>query len=335
MKKFPVTLTFLSCLSILLLSACQGKETAISSSGLSSPQDGQLETTAPDKSNASEDAVTPSPAKRFLDALVAGDAPVIAMYLAAEEPVGRHIADRVQVTSYTMTETDVPEQYYVHLKIGKSELAVFPTGESDWLLDTSDWTFGCFFHPIGKTPHRLDPKQGDAAPEAALGYLFSVAFDSEKDVYKSAAFPETAALWAEEDSDSFVQASLRLYYSLLNMQQPPASGSTEQKRTDLENCIRKTFGITPPDIRQCAHYDPKTDTIELAFVGDNWRFASLDAQLRNGNLVTSDITYYADSAMLVEALSMRYVVEKTAVGPRLRSCELLRSNGLAPARGTT
>jgi len=231
----------------------------------------------------------------------------------------------VDIKSYAFVESQ-PDKgvFLVRLNVTKSGSALFPVGTSLWNLETSTFENNVsLFKPAGKANKVIA-----AADDKLVGFCLS--FTADMSTFKSmddfnVLVPDTA------DTDDFTEFCF-LLSAFLQMDDIEAV-----KRTDLERKAKSVLGITDVDFTKCSHYQADGDILSFGGRGGTWFYWSFSSErftpLTKRHTVVID--YYSDSAYVLVAKTIQYVVEENNDSSlRLLSTKLLYDSGLSGAGGS-
>jgi len=228
------------------------------------------------------------------------------------------------VDSYKITET-VPFDNYMHyeveLNISKSSNDIFPVGKSRWILEVAYETVILF-----KNVNKTIIKTRDSSNAVNLCLDFTSAFNCFKtlrDFNKLVPDKKDKGVYSGFCSNLI---ALTIY----DFQNKPI------KRKQAESNAKNTFGITTVDFTMQENYNKQNDTIIVDSWGWLWFYDALsldnfDSKTKQHTIV---INYYADSACILIAKTVKYIVKENGDSTlTLLSTELLYDSGLTIAGG--
>lgn len=244
----------------------------------------------------------------------------------------------ITVDSYEILETgkrdiDYGKRYKVQFNTSKSSTELFPRGKSTWVLEVAFDESG----PIAV--FRLEDTQLNRVTWCEQNDVvkFCYRFSTELGCYKTLT-DFNKLVPAVENAEAFGW----FCDGLLRFLPSSKCGYTKIEeladRETLENMIEKVLGITNVNFKQSPHYNKEQDAIQLHFYGGHWKFCSLssekfDAQSKRHTVV---LDFYADTALLVKAKTVKYLVQKNEDKSfTLVSTESLYDTGYEVAGGST
>ncbi len=236
----------------------------------------------------------------------------------------------VDIKSYEFVESKPSEGVFlVQLNIAKSDSELFPVGTSLWNLELSQIDdYVTLFKPADKAINLFYvddefPRESEAAYFCMNFAVYIRSFFTTDNF--NTIVPDTS------DTDVFTDFcySLAIIFNL---------GINEVKREDLERNAENVLGITKIDFTKCAEYQAYSDTLSFDGHGGQWLDCSLSSEQYNPltKLHTVVIDYYSDSANILKAKTISYVVEENDDGSlELLSTKLLYDTGLDISGGMT
>jgi len=217
--------------------------------------------------------------------------------------------------------------YNVILKILKSKSNIFPVGENEWILIIEPSASSCiaYFNPKDSNLKILTNSMQHNY--IALCYLFSNKFNCFSSLTE---FNEIVpSVDNEVKYNSFIYQSIEFYIA--------NTGSYDLSVEKLSAYFNNSLGINSIDFKKYKYYDPQTETFSPPYHGSRWNFYTLvsDEYNATNNQRTVVLDYYADSAMLVKAKTMKYVIEGSSDEDfKLLSTELIYDSGFSPGYGS-
>lgn len=217
-------------------------------------------------------------------------------------------------------------QYSVKLTVSRSSSKLFPVGTSNWTLEIVPDGCGVvtLFCPADATLNRISDLGNGAV---ALCKRFSTVFRCYKTVSDLQQLVPDAG--NTEAFNGFCHTVLHFCLYDIN------SKTDEYSRKVLESKAKSALGITV-DFKKYKYYNAKNDTVTHGAHGGNWTYAALTSDIVDGaSRHTVIIDYYADSAYIVKAKTMKYtVVQNADKSFTLLSTELTYDSGYGVALGS-
>jgi len=230
----------------------------------------------------------------------------------------------IDLKSYKILEIQPYESYYritVKLNISKSGSELFPAGTSTWVLDVANYDKIDdiqLFKNANKTIN-VSSNEGQGAP-VDFCINFSEMFNS------FGTYTDFNKLVPNiENKDAFNT----FCYNVIAFTNTLDGGPIPRKQIAAN--AKKILGITTVDFKKYRDYNKKNDTILAGGSDFSSTFCSLSSEKFDSYTKqdTIQIDYYADTAYILKAKTMKYVVRENADGSlTLLSTALLFDSGV-------
>lgn len=269
----------------------------------------------------------------LFSALKIGDAEALTKH-TRDEAIAAMMADKVKVRDYTFTHYPTNDLgkifwYKVHVTVERSELKSIPVGESDWWIG---YGFTEIWYGIRMFPLENDPIIQNYLMNFMSITPLSFCYITSLEMKWFETISDVSALPAKTISENGGSLA-RICVKMKKYGNVPYDANGFVSADELSAFAEKTFGVKGVDFHDCPTYDATKDAVELSIYGDIWSHAVPLAVTNQGNRYTVDIRYYADELYLIEAVTMRYVVDETDDGYCLASCQKLSGTSFEPYWG--
>ncbi|MFA5659523.1 MAG: hypothetical protein WC900_09610 [Oscillospiraceae bacterium] len=220
--------------------------------------------------------------------------------------------------------------YDVILEIFESDDDAFPVRTSEWTLEAGpdEVSWINLFARKGIRIDRLTSVRENSRDAAEFCYFFTKQFGVPESITDMQTIVPTVN--SNGEFDNFV-------YSCCVFSFWDNNGSNQNLDADyIQGIINKLLGIDA-DLKASKYYEPDTNILNFPAHGGRWYYCAVNSdeydELNNTHTVTID--FYADTAYLVKARSIKFTVEgKTDKDFKLISTEVTFDSGYKIAMGS-
>ena len=272
-------------------------------------------------------------ANSFLGYLKSRDFDNLCIILGIENKEAYSFFNDIKVDSYEITEENTIQygmQYKVKLNISESSCELFPVGTSRWILEVVN-DLCCYielFRPADINISRITfSEEKDAI---LFCYRFSAGFHCYKTIND---FNQIVPDNSDTKAFSYFCNSL---IQFLPFDNDDVTGY-EYKRDSIEIQAQRVLGITNVDFKKYLYYKELNDSLEFQYHGTLWVFSSLSSKEFDPDTkqYTIVIDYYSDTAYILKAKTMKYIVQENKDKSfTLLLTELMFDSGTDPLEGS-
>ncbi|MBO5797753.1 MAG: hypothetical protein J6R77_05340 [Clostridia bacterium] len=271
----------------------------------------------------------------FLQAWKAGDSEALNRFTGSKE-MATLLAEGVKVESYRLVHATDDKPHRLTLSVSASEVPSVPVGESEWWIRVTADYDGLYVElcPMDEDYNARWWRGGTAK---GLPVWFCGKMATELELFDTV---EDYSRLSPEELGARGGTFVRLYNACVMAFQEKEDMPPFVSVRHLSEFVRQVLGVTVTDFSASDKYIPATDIeeaqVELGAYGGKWHYAGLVDYTEQDGVHIVTLRYYADTARLVEAVTMRYTVGESENGMlRLLSSERLSGGTYPPAWGNT